>query len=79
MGTEKLIRMANQIADFFRSYPEEEAIVGIRDHLVAYWTPDMRNSIVIYADKSGGELDPLVVRALRGFQTKQGAAGGVVP
>ncbi len=30
---DKLVRMANQIATFFRSYPEEEAVAGVQKHI----------------------------------------------
>ena len=29
----KLARMANQIADYFRSYPEDEAVAGVHEHI----------------------------------------------
>ena len=64
MSTEKLIRMANQIASFFRSYPEEQALNGIHDHLLAYWTPGMRERLVSYAGQDGAKLNPLVVKAM---------------
>jgi formate dehydrogenase subunit delta len=69
MNTEKLTRMANQIAGFFRSYPEDKALAGIRDHLIAYWTPGMRNAIEAHARQGGTGLDPLVIEALRADQT----------
>ncbi len=62
MQVEKLAHMANQIANFFRSYPEEEACAGIRDHIQAFWTPRMRQTLL--ADGPSRGLDPLVVRAL---------------
>jgi formate dehydrogenase subunit delta len=68
MNPEKLIRTANQTADFFRSYPEEQAVSGIHDHLVAFWTLRMRDAILAYADQGGGGLDPLVAKALRMFR-----------
>ncbi|TIN03114.1 MAG: formate dehydrogenase, partial [Mesorhizobium sp.] len=30
---EKLVRMANQIADFFHSKPREEGIAGVAEHI----------------------------------------------
>jgi formate dehydrogenase subunit delta len=63
MNQDKLVRMANQIADFFKSYPEGEAQAGIRDHIVAYWTPGMRRQILTMLDKPG--VNPLVEKALR--------------
>jgi formate dehydrogenase subunit delta len=62
-STDKLVRMANQIATFFRSYPEEEAVAGIRKHIAAYWTPTMRARLEAHAAQAGGRLDPLVVAA----------------
>ncbi|MEH3116554.1 MAG: formate dehydrogenase subunit delta [Methylorubrum populi] len=61
---DKLVRMANQIALFFRSYPEEEAVAGIHKHIVAFWTPKMRRDLEGYADEAGARLDALVRRAL---------------
>ena len=60
----KLVRMANQIASFFRSYPEEEAIAGVHDHIVAFWSPVMRRGLLAYADADGTGLDPLVAEAM---------------
>jgi formate dehydrogenase subunit delta len=68
MSIEKLTRMANQIAGFFRSYPEDKALAGIRDHLVSFWTPGMRGALLAHVGQGGDGLDPLVVRALRQSQ-----------
>lgn len=64
MTTEKLIRMANQIADFFRLYPEGQAVQGIRDHLMAFWTPRMRSALLACSDPENAMLNPLVRKAL---------------
>ncbi len=68
MNIEKLTRMANQIAGFFRSYPEDKALAGIYDHLAAFWTLGMRNAILAHARQGGAGLDPLVIKALRAAQ-----------
>ncbi len=65
MTPEKLARMANEIAGFFRAYPEEAACAGIRDHLLAFWTPGMRSGFLAFARAGGPGLDPLVAEALR--------------
>lgn len=65
----KLARMANQIASFFRPYPEQEAIAGVRDHLHAFWTPGMLTDLRAYADSTKTGIDPLVLRALDGSST----------
>lgn len=41
-----LIRMANQIADFFQPYEREEAVEGIATHLRNFWDPRMRVQII---------------------------------
>ena len=64
MSIEKIFRMANQIAGFFRSYPEEQALKGIHEHILAFWTPSMRDSLISYASQGGEKLDPLVVKAM---------------
>lgn len=62
---DKLVRMANQIATFFRSYPDEEAVAGIHKHLVAFWTPKMRKALEAYGPNPDSGLDPLALRAIQ--------------
>lgn len=69
MTAEKLVRMANQIADFFRPYPEDQAVRGVHDHLMAFWTPGMRAALLAYAGRNDGRVDPLVAKALLSLQT----------
>ncbi|MBZ6078388.1 formate dehydrogenase subunit delta [Microvirga puerhi] len=71
MTTQKLARMANQIADFFRSYPEQQAITGIRDHIAAFWTPHMRDALLADLERGEGKLDLLVTKALQTFRTAE--------
>ncbi len=61
---EKLVRMANQIASFFRSYPDAEAITGIHEHIVSFWSPVMRRDLDAYIGHTQEGVDPLVLRAL---------------
>lgn len=65
MTGDKLARMANEIASFFRAYPEDEACAGIRGHIVAFWTPGMRSTFLAFSKAGGSGLDPLVAEALR--------------
>ncbi|MDP9097235.1 MAG: formate dehydrogenase subunit delta [Pseudomonadota bacterium] len=64
MEIEKLAHMANQIAAYFRSYPDEEAKAGIHDHIVAFWTGRMREELIAAGPHEG--LDPLVIEAFHG-------------
>lgn len=60
----KLARMANQIALFFRSYPEDQAVAAIREHLAAFWSPRMRRDLEAARERPDLALDPLVAAAL---------------
>ncbi|MFZ5913508.1 MAG: formate dehydrogenase subunit delta [Pseudomonadota bacterium] len=64
--------MANQIADFFRAYPQEEAVAGIAGHFRQFWDPRMRRQILEHLDKGGGSgLDPLCLDALADLRAKK--------
>ena len=70
MSDDKLVRMANEIAKFFRPYAADEAAAGIRHHITAFWTPKMRAALVQRLSHGEAvELDPLVATALRGQAT----------
>lgn len=69
-GDAKLVRMANAIAAFFEAYPEPEAVAGIHDHMVAFWTPKMRDALSREAEGPlGSTLHPLVRAAVRNLST----------
>ena len=61
--TAKLARMANQIAIFFRSYPEDEGIRGVHGHIKTFWSPRMRQDLAARLGDPSLGLDPLVVAA----------------
>jgi len=68
MNNGQLIDMANQIGQFFETFPDqEEALDGIGDHIRKFWAPPMRRQLVAYLDEHSGdaELTPLVAQALR--------------
>jgi formate dehydrogenase subunit delta len=64
MSPEKLTYMANQIARFFASQPEEKAVAGTADHLRRFWDPRMRRQILAHLDAGGEGLDPIARAAL---------------
>ena len=63
MGTQDLVRMANQIADFFRGYPHEDALKETATHLNNYWDPRMRKQLIAHLATGGEGLDPLIIEA----------------
>lgn len=67
MHVNDLVRMANQITDFFILYPKEEALDGIAKHIHASWEPRMRNALKAHIDNGGAGLKPLFLEAMTGY------------
>jgi formate dehydrogenase subunit delta len=67
MHSEKLIKMANQIGDFFEANPNvEEAKTEIANHLRKFWNSVMISSLVAHVQTSQGVgLHPKVIDAVR--------------
>ncbi len=76
MLAEDIVRMANQIAQFFAPYPEPDAVAGIRDHLARFWDPAMRRELLVIAiDPSGTESTPLGKLVLQAVLAEPAANG----
>jgi len=67
MDHEKLVRMANQIAQFFAAEPDPKvAVEGVAGHLRRFWEPRMRREILSAFDRGEtAEMHELVVEALK--------------
>jgi formate dehydrogenase subunit delta len=63
MQNSDMVRMANQMADFFKSYGETEAVEGIADHINKFWEPRMRRDFFVLVDSGGMGLSDLVKKA----------------
>ena len=60
MDVQRLIEMANDIANYFASDPDSEAgITGIADHLQKFWDPRMRRQLVAHVEAGGEGLSDL--------------------
>ncbi|MDO8842934.1 formate dehydrogenase subunit delta [Methylicorpusculum sp.] len=65
MNIERLIKMANDIGDFFNAESDKEAAsVGIRNHILRSWDPRMRREIIDYCEKDGTALHGIVKTAI---------------
>ncbi|OYW56399.1 MAG: hypothetical protein B7Y80_06945 [Hyphomicrobium sp. 32-62-53] len=62
---ERLVVMANQIADFFSPYPPARRAEGIRNHLRTYWDPRMRQDLTEYIAAGGEGVSPAIVEGVR--------------
>lgn len=67
MNIEHLVTMANQIGDFYKSFPnQEEAKSDIAKHLINFWASSMRKQILAHVnDKAGEGLIPIVIEAIK--------------
>jgi formate dehydrogenase subunit delta len=64
MSPEKMVRMANQIATFFKTQPGEDAPAKVAAHINDFWEPRMRDQLRSYAEKDGSGLDDIVLKAV---------------
>ena len=65
MKADRLVHMANQIADFFGSYPHEQSVAGVADHLHKFWDPRMRKQIIEYVGTDGAGLRDIALAAIK--------------
>jgi len=65
MTPDNMVHMANQIALYFASYPREEAVAGIADHLRKFWEPRMRDQILRHVAVGGEGLHELALEAVK--------------
>lgn len=63
MDAERLVHMANQIAAFFKAYPEPEAIAATATHIRQFWDPRMRKDLAALVASGGAGLSPLALKA----------------
>ena len=73
MESHRLVSMANQIADFFKAYPEEEAIAGVENHIRQFWDPRMRAQLSKHIDGGGAGLDSISLAAAKRLQRNAAA------
>jgi len=67
MDIKRLISMANQIGDFYESYPNQsQAQENIAGHLNSFWALPMRKQIAEYVNVQGGNgLHQMVQTAIK--------------
>lgn len=64
MKNSDLVRMANQITDFFGVYPKPEALDGVAKHIHNTWEPRMRDELKKILESGGKGLNPLCIEAM---------------
>ena len=61
---DKLVRMANQIGEFYAAMPENEAANGAATHFRRYWTPKMIRELVAFTETGRPGLNSTAARAV---------------
>lgn len=78
MKIEALVKMANQISDFFEAEAgEKDAPAAVAMHLRRYWEPRMRKDILTHYDLNAGEgLDEISLKAVGLLAAESAAKSG---
>jgi len=66
MNIDHLVRMANDIGNFFKSEPDHAlAVEGVAGHIKRFWDPRMRKEIIAHVEGGGDGLSDLAREAVR--------------
>jgi formate dehydrogenase subunit delta len=68
---DKLVRMANQIGDFFAAQPEATGAEGVAHHLKRFWTPKMISEIIARSQDIDAGLNPTTARGVALLRAKE--------
>lgn len=70
MEPQRLVYMANQIAQAFRSKGEARAIADTADHIQKFWDPRMRREILKILEAGGDGLDAIARGAVAQIEVR---------
>ena len=80
MNIDLLIKMANEIGDFFNGATGEQAARDVANHLRRYWDPRMRTQMLeYYAQRQGAGLSEVAKRAVALLHEASQAPAGAPP
>lgn len=72
MKIETLIKMANDISDFFNAESDKKlAAEGVKKHIQRSWDPRMRKAIIDYCQQDGSALSNLAKAAVMALEPKE--------
>lgn len=70
MAVAEIVRMANQIAQFFSAYPQATAVTETANHIRSFWDPRMRKELFEHVAAGGAGLEPIALEAARSLLQK---------
>lgn len=63
MSPDKMVYMANQIANFFKTQADADRAGRVAAHLSDFWEPRMLAKLYAHVDQGGVGMDALVIEA----------------
>jgi formate dehydrogenase subunit delta len=75
-SNDTLVRMANQIADFFKIQSADLAVAGTADHIRKFWDPRMRAMMTQHLAHGGAGLNPIALKAAQQVCQPAGKTAG---
>lgn len=80
MDDAHLVRMANDISDFYRAEPvRENAIAGVVGHINRYWARRMRDKLIAHARRPDSGLSELSLAAAEHLAAQSAAKAAGQP
>jgi formate dehydrogenase subunit delta len=68
MDEGKMVQQVNGITKFFLSFPHEEAVRGVADHIRMFWEPRFRRQLDEYTWAGGHGLLPVSIEAIESLR-----------
>ena len=74
MDRTRLVHKANQIADYFKAYPEDEAVAAVANHIQQFWDPRMRAQLALHVGTGGKGLEQISLAAALSLRQNDAAS-----
>jgi formate dehydrogenase subunit delta len=74
-----LVKMANDIGNFFRAQPRSDAVAGIANHIKSFWSPRMRAKLNDQLQHGALGLDELPLAAMQSLNDRPGTKPAQAP
>ena len=72
---DKYARMANQIGEYFATFPPEQGAAGVAQHIVKFWTPKMIAETLAALDAGGVSLNETAAHGFVILRKEMASAG----
>jgi len=77
-SVDHLVKMANQIGQFFSAQRSGDQAASAAEHLRKFWDPRMRAGIIDYVASGGQGLNPTALEAVKRLTRPGGRRGSMM-